>query len=254
MVRSRIAAGIAIGLLTAVLGWIAWLLVGRWQVREGVGLATRRMDAKQYAPARDRLAWLSAWWPRQGDVEYLLGACEAELGHVEAALAAWGRVPPGSPRAAVTNLAEGRLLVRALGRMADAEGCYRAAVRGTSRTAIEARWALAELLLWEGRLVEMRRLLREIGRAGPPRDRIAALREHWRVRLGDRRCRGAPAVPRPGRADRAQRRARLAGAGVSRHALRPIRRGARLAGPLPGPPARRSVPSPRPARVGDGGR
>jgi thioredoxin-like negative regulator of GroEL len=181
MVRSRIAAGIAIGLLAVVLGWIAWLLVGHWQVRKGLPWATRRMDAKQYALARDRLAWLSTWWPRQDDVAYLLGGCEAELGHPEAALAAWGRVPSGSPRAAVTNLAKGRLLVRALGRLADAETCYRAAARATSPTAIEARWALAELLLWEGRFVEMRRLLREIGRAGPLRDRTDALREHWRV-------------------------------------------------------------------------
>jgi enediyne biosynthesis protein E4 len=36
-------------------------------------------------------------------------------------------------------------------------------------------------LLWEGRLDEMRRLLREIWRVGPPGDRIVALREHWRL-------------------------------------------------------------------------
>ena len=47
--------------------------------------------------------------------------------------------------------------------------------------AMPARWALAELLLWEGRLDEMRRLLSEIEQAGPPIDRIAALREHWRL-------------------------------------------------------------------------
>ncbi len=39
----------------------------------------------------------------------------------------------------------------------------------------------AELLLWEGRLDEMRRLLREIWRAGSPDDQAAALREHWRL-------------------------------------------------------------------------
>ncbi len=181
MIRSRIAAGIAISLLAAVLGGVAWLLVGRWQVRDGLAWAARRMDAKQYAPARDRLAWLSTWWPQQAEVAYLLGVCEAELGHPEAALIAWGRVPSGSSRSAATDLAEGRLLVRALGRLADAEPCFRAAARGTGPAAIEARWVLAELLLWEGRLDEFRRLLREIGRVGIFGDRVAALRELWRL-------------------------------------------------------------------------
>ena len=37
------------------------------------------------------------------------------------------------------------------------------------------------MLLWEGRLDEFRRLLREIGRVGTLRDRTAALRELWRL-------------------------------------------------------------------------
>ncbi len=254
MVRSRIAAGIAIGLLTVVVGWIAWLLVGRWQVRDGLLWARRRMDAKQYPVARDRLAWLSIWWPRQEDVAYLLGVCEAELGHPEAALAAWGRVPSGSPRAPERALAEGRILVRALGRLADAETCYRAAARGTSPTAIEARWALAELLLWEGRLDgDAPAAPRDRpSRAAPRPDRCAP--RTLAARLGDRRSRGSPADPRPGRADRARRRPGLAGTGVPRHPLRPLHRGARLAGPMPGPPSRRSPPARAAPPVGAGGR
>src|SRR5581483_5070062 len=97
MVRSRVAAGVAFGLpVLAVLASIAWLLLGHWQVRDGLRWATRRMDAKQYAPARDRLVWLATWWPRQPEVSYFLGVCEAELGHPDAALAAWDRVPPDS--------------------------------------------------------------------------------------------------------------------------------------------------------------
>jgi tetratricopeptide (TPR) repeat protein len=180
-VRSRVAAGIALGLLAAVLSGMTWLLVGRWQVHEGLGWAARQMDARHFAAARDRLAWLATWWPHRADVAYFLGACEAELGHPDAALAAWSRVPSGSSLAAARSLAQGRLLVRARGRLAEAETCYRAAEQGQSPTAVEARWALAELLLWEGRLGEMRRLLEEIARSHSLRDRIGALREHWRL-------------------------------------------------------------------------
>jgi tetratricopeptide (TPR) repeat protein len=86
-----------------------------------------------------------------------------------------------SALAGAARLAEGRLLVRSLGRLGDAEGAFRAAIRCGGSAAMPARWALAELLLWEGRLDELRRLLREIEQAGTPIDRIAALREHWRL-------------------------------------------------------------------------
>ena len=181
MVRSRRAAGITVGLVAMALAWLAWQWLGRRQVRDGLAWATRRMDAKQFAPARDRLAWLSTWCPRQPGVAYLLGACEAELGHPDAALEAWGDEPPDSRLATLTALARGRLFVRARGRLADAETCYRAAAHGAGPAASEARWALAELLLWEGRFVELRRLLRDLGRARPLRDRIRALREHWGI-------------------------------------------------------------------------
>ena len=105
MARSRFAVGIAIGLLAMVLGWLGWLMVGGWQVRAGLAWARGRMEVKQYAAARDRLARLSASWPRQGEVDYLLGECEASLGRPEAALAAWARVQPGSPAFALAVLA-----------------------------------------------------------------------------------------------------------------------------------------------------
>jgi tetratricopeptide (TPR) repeat protein len=73
------------------------------------------------------------------------------------------------------------MLVHSLRRLGDAERAFRAAVHGGGFAAMPARWALAELLLWEGRLDEMRRLLREIERSGPPDDRAVALREHWRL-------------------------------------------------------------------------
>jgi enediyne biosynthesis protein E4 len=181
MVRSRLAAGIAAALLMMALAWAAWLLVGGWAVREGLSSARQRMAEGRYEAARDRLAALALSWPRDDEVSYLRGDCEAKLDRPEAALAAWGLVPAGSALAGPTRLAEGRLLVHSLGRLGDAERAFRAAILGGGTAAMPARWALAELLLWEGRLVEMRRLLREIWRVGSPSDRIVALREHWRL-------------------------------------------------------------------------
>ena len=110
MVRSRIAGVLAAGLLVVVLAWVAWLLVGGWQVRAGLTWARGRMAEGQYAPARDRLARLADWWPRDDEVVYLLGTCEAKLGRPEAAFAAWRSVPSGSRWTGSARLAEGRTL------------------------------------------------------------------------------------------------------------------------------------------------
>jgi thioredoxin-like negative regulator of GroEL len=181
MRRPRWVLGLAIGLLAAVLAWASWLLVGGRRVRDGLSWSRERMAEGRYATARDRLARLARWWPRDDEVVYLLGECEAKLGRPEAAMATWASVPSGSELAGPTRLAEGRLRVHSLGRLGDAEVAFRSAARHGGAAAMGARWALAEVLLWEGRLDELRRLLREIGRTGSPTDRAAALREHWRL-------------------------------------------------------------------------
>jgi tetratricopeptide (TPR) repeat protein len=182
MRRSRLFNGIFVGLVALLLAWVAWQVIGNWQVRSGLSWARSQIEAGQYTPARDRLARLSALWPRNDDVAYLLGLCEAQLGRPQEAVAAWEQVSANSTLGPLRAITEGRTLVYSLGRLKDAELLYRdAARRGASAKAIEARWALAELLLWEGRLDEFRRLLREIGRVGTLRDRTAALRELWRL-------------------------------------------------------------------------
>jgi tetratricopeptide (TPR) repeat protein len=181
MGRSRLLAGIAAITLALALIWAGWLLAGSLLVKSGLAGAKRRIAAGQYRLARDKLAALSAWWPRHGEVEYLLGTCESRLGRPRAALAAWARVPGGSPRSNAAALASGRVLVHSLGRLHDAELMYRRAMRSSGKKTLEARWALAELLLWEGRLDDLRGLLKEIWRVGEPLDRTTALRELWRL-------------------------------------------------------------------------
>ena len=179
--RRRWVAGISAVLVMAMLGWAGWTVVGGWRVRAGLAFGRDRMKAGDLAAARDRLAGVAAWWPRNDEVAFLLGECEARLGHSVEALSAWRSIREWSPMAGPARLAEGRLLVRNLGRLGDAERSFRAAIESGGTVAMPARWALAELLLWEGRVDEMRGLLRQIVRLGSPVDRAAALREHWRL-------------------------------------------------------------------------
>src|SRR5690349_21334427 len=91
--RPRWVAGVAIGsMAAAALAWVAWLMVGGGMVRDGLAWARGRMVEGGFAAARDRLARLSAWCPRDDEVALLLGECEAKLGRPEAALSAWGSV------------------------------------------------------------------------------------------------------------------------------------------------------------------
>jgi thioredoxin-like negative regulator of GroEL len=181
MGRSRIFVVLSIVTIGIGLAWPAWYVAGGWQVRRGLNRAKRQINSGQYGAALDRLAQLSTRWPRHGEVEYLLGVCESALGRTERALAAWARVPLTSPRAAPAALARGRALVKSQSRFIEAEAAYRAAMKGSRPEAVEARWALAVILLWQGRLDEVSRLLKEIWRVGQDRDRVAALREMWRL-------------------------------------------------------------------------
>lgn len=172
-------------LAAVLLAGFGWLLAGQRAVEQGVASARRRMAEGHHAEARDGLARLSAWWPRDDRVAVLLGECEARLDRPEAAIRAWRMVPSGSPLAASARFDEGRVLIVALGRLEDAEIALRAAILndrpGAPPAAMPARWELSRVLVWEGRLDEVRELLREIARLGTPADRAVAIREHWRL-------------------------------------------------------------------------
>jgi tetratricopeptide (TPR) repeat protein len=181
MRRSRLLAAVAASVVLLSLGWAARLIVASWQVREGVAWARKSIRARQYGPARDRLAGLASSGPRHGEIVYLLGLCEQRMGRPLAAIDAWARVPQGSALAARAALDRGKTLLFSLGRLRDAELAFRAAARGAAPLALKARWSLAELLLWEGRLEDVSSLLKEIFTVGSLRDRAAALRELGRL-------------------------------------------------------------------------
>ena len=251
MVRSRKAAGITVGLLAMTLAWLAWQWLGRRQVRDGLAWATRRMDREAIrSGARPAGAAFDLVAAAAG-VAYFLGACEAELGHPDAALAAWAECAAGlaAGRRGGASLEAGSSCMHGDG-CARPRPAYRAAMHGAGvrgrRGPLGARRAAAL-----GRPARRaRRVARRDRTRRHPRDRIAALRERWRL---DSVVVAAEEVqPVLDQADRTAAdddRAWLARAYL-RHAVRPARRSARLARPLPDPTSRRSRSSARPPRNG----
>src|SRR5262245_51231021 len=96
----RWSAALAVGLGAAVLAGLGDAGVRRWEARRldaALAEVVRAMDAGRFATARRQLAGLAQDWPEDGEVNYRLGLCEQAEGRGDAALAAWQRVPDGSP-------------------------------------------------------------------------------------------------------------------------------------------------------------
>jgi tetratricopeptide (TPR) repeat protein len=91
-------------------------------------------------------------------VEWLLGSCEQAEGNLDAAVAAWARVPPDSPRAeqAALNRAE---VAYDRGQFAAAETILETALRHPGPLAFEVRHKLSLFYRYEGRLEEVARLI-----------------------------------------------------------------------------------------------
>ena len=105
--------------------------------------------------------------------------CEERLGRHEAAAAAWSRVPLKSRLGASAAIARARTLVNDLGRFADAEPVLTAAMAQFGARAVDFRYALNELLYWEGRHDEMRRLLEDGWNASA--DKAGDLQDLWLI-------------------------------------------------------------------------
>src|SRR3954471_23779945 len=103
MRRGWIWFGVGFGLVVVALVVALRDREARWY-RAELDRAKREMAEGLYHTAQERLAGLSACWPGRGDVEYHLGLCERSRGRIEAALAAWKRVPAGSPQAGWADL------------------------------------------------------------------------------------------------------------------------------------------------------
>ncbi len=142
-----------------------------------------RIDARsgRFDSARRSLSALPDWRLADPEAGDLLATCEHAAGHYEVALAAWARIPPGSPRETAIALARARTLVGNLGRFAEAERILEDVVsrRGPDPLRIDARHTLSQLYFLESRPEAMRRLIRE-GQADW-RDPPAELRDLWQI-------------------------------------------------------------------------
>src|SRR5262249_47261938 len=144
--------------------------------REDLAKAREEYEGRRFAAARVRLARLAERRPGDGEVGLLLGDCERKLGHPDAALEAWGRVPDGAEQASQAALSAGRMAL-GLGRYRVAEARLLRAERAGGDVGDEAS-GLLEVLYWTtGRRDEHRAILQ--GRAEQAADPSGILRVLW---------------------------------------------------------------------------
>ena len=153
----KLVAGLGVPL---VLGGAYWA-VDDYRYRAERQSVRRAIASGRFAEARTRLARLSSSRPGDGEVQFQLGVCESELGHEEAALEAWARVPPDSTLAGRAAVERARHELRHH-RFAPAEALMSQALGDRGPHALEALETLVHLFKIQGRFEEVRRLIRAI--------------------------------------------------------------------------------------------
>ena len=86
--------------------WGGYRVVAARQLRAALDQAERDMAAHRLGAAHNNLKELAARWRGHSEVEYHLGLCEQVRGQTDAALAAWSRVPAGSPFAVMSMFSD----------------------------------------------------------------------------------------------------------------------------------------------------
>ena len=170
----RRALVVILGVALVFATWRTARVVDSWRYRTSLEQAKAWITSGSPAEARGLLAESAARWPREGEVKFLLGACEQALGHPDAALAAWSRVPKNSPFAGDAAMLGVRLLMKR-DRFAAAEALLPAALRARGPHAAEVRETLFALFNLEGRFAEARTVVQE-GWDGYP-DKFGLLRQ-----------------------------------------------------------------------------
>jgi tetratricopeptide (TPR) repeat protein len=163
-----------LGVTTLFAAWGTARVVDSWRYQASLKQAKARLDSGSPYEARRLLAESAARWPGDGEVEFLLGACEQALGRPDAAAGAWSRVPTDSPFAGHAAMLRVRLLMKR-NRFAAAEELLPIALRASGQHAIEARETLVVLFKLEGRFAEVKSLVQEGWDSYP--DRFGLLRQ-----------------------------------------------------------------------------
>ena len=172
MRRRRLVMVLGVVALFAVWGTVRG--VDSWRYRTNLEQAKALIASGSPAEARRVLADSAARWPKEGEMTFLLGACEQALGRPDAALAAWSRVPTDSSFAGNAAMFRVRLLMKR-DQFALAEELLPVALQASGQHAVEARETLVHLLNLEGRFAEVRALVQEGWDTYP--DRFGLLRQ-----------------------------------------------------------------------------
>ena len=160
------------------MGFGASVGVEAWWYRVELARADREMASGRYGPALGRLERLSARWPGRAEVEYPRGVCEAALGHVDAALTAWERVPRASPLGPRAILDRARMALDH-GRLAIAEAAVELVSMDLGEIGKQAARLADQIDLYTGR---QRAISRRIETRWPvSRDQPGLLRLHWQL-------------------------------------------------------------------------
>jgi enediyne biosynthesis protein E4 len=176
---------LVVAVAVAVVVGIVWLVGGR-RHRSALDQADREIAEGRYGAARQRLIALSTRWMGPDEVDYRLGVCEGHLGHDEAALAAWGRLPAGSSFAEAAALNSAAVEINR-GRFSAAETILEGALRHPGRQVVMVGQVLARLMWEQGRTYERRSVIesswRSASRPGWPRptEALGLLRDHMAV-------------------------------------------------------------------------
>jgi len=172
MRRRRLVVILGVVLVSGT--WGTARVVDSWCYRANLEQAKARIASGAPGEARRLLVESAARWPREGELKFLLGACEQALGRPNAAEAVWSRVAADSPFAPHAAMLRVRLLIKR-DRFAAAEELLPEALRASGEHAIEARETLVRLFKLEGRFAEVRSLVQEGWDSYP--DRFGLLRQ-----------------------------------------------------------------------------
>ena len=170
--RRRWTSRLVLAIVSLAIAVGASWTFAEWRFEAGLSRARADLAARRFEAARRWLASQATGRPEHAEAAYLLGVCEEALGHAEAAATALARVPPDSRFGGDAAMARARTLIDDLGRYTEAEDVLLRGHGGPGRgpSAAPFRYALSQLLFWEGRLDEMRRLvaggLEELARPG----------------------------------------------------------------------------------------
>jgi tetratricopeptide (TPR) repeat protein len=176
--RWKSALGLFAGLILLAASWNVIVRYENRSVEEGLKQARAELENGLPATAAERLRNLAKAHPGYPEILFRLGLCELSIDRVPSALAAWASVPVDSEWFPAASAERGNLLLNN-GRYRPAEDCLANALTSARRPAdiVLVRRALSRLYRFEGRIDDVRRLLRESFYDST--DRVGLLRELW---------------------------------------------------------------------------